>query len=246
MQCPRCGLQNAPGAVQCMRCAHEFTPAQRQLPPQWQHQGGQPEGEQRPSPPPRPAQQSGWQHPGYAPKPPPPPPPAPAYGSVWRVLAAIALCLAALACIAYGVWAITARRAVFADLAGGDSVTFDAARESDRLHGVLLWTAVGVLVVAVVLWLVAHLRRRKPLGIAGFTAMALFVLGLLIAVGGAYVTSLVDGEVAEAGKGALGFLIMGIGFLFVAGGAVAALVAAFVRPPRPETPEAGFAGWQSP
>lgn len=251
MQCPRCGLQNAPGAVQCMRCGHAFStpaqdqpsgPAQPRSGPQ-QPAGGRPAGTQ-----PRPGQPGGWQHPGYAPKPPPPPPPPPEpeYGSIWRVLAAIALTLATAACVVYGGWAATSRRGIFADLADGGSVTFEAAQDSDRLHGVLLWTAVGAVGLAVVLWLLAHLRRRKPLGIAGFTALALLVIGMLVAVGGAYLTSLVDGEVAEADRGALGFLIMGIGFLLVAGGMIAALVAVFVRPARRETPDAGFAGWRSP
>ncbi|HET7327031.1 MAG TPA: hypothetical protein VFJ14_07050 [Nocardioidaceae bacterium] len=160
------------------------------------------------------------------------------------MLAAITLPIAALACIAYGGWTVTARRAIFAELADGQAVSLDAAQESDRLHGVLLWTALAALAVSAVLWLLAHLLRRKPLGIVGFTAMALWVIGLLTALGGAYVTSLVDGDVAAAGTGAVGFVIMGIGILLVAVGAIAAVIALFARPARPETPVAGFAGWR--
>ena len=174
---------------------------------------------------------------------PPSLPPEPEYGGVWRVLAAIALALAGLASAAYGAWAITARRAIFAALANGESVSPDTAVESDRLHEVLLWSAVGTLAAAAVFWLLAHLLRRKPLGIAGFTAIALFVIGLVTAVGGAYLTSLVGGDAAAAGTGAAGFLVMGIGFLLVACGAVAALVAVFVRPSHDDSPSVGFADW---
>lgn len=231
MQCPRCGLQNAPGAARCMRCSHEFetSPDQPPMPAQSQQR----------------RQQSGWQHPGYTPKPPPPPPapPEPEYGSVWRVLAAIALSVAAVACIGYGGWAMIARRGIFADLADGEPVTEQAARESDRLNTMLLWLALGALVVAVLLWLTAHLWRKKPLGTAGFTAIALIVTGGLVLLGGAYMTSLVEGEVSQADTAAVGFLIMGGGSLLLGGGAISALVAVFIRPPRPEVPSAGFARW---
>jgi hypothetical protein len=275
MQCPRCGLQNSPGAARCMRCSHLFeapadqptTPRQDQpsvpapersggrpeMPARWRDRQdgdtptrgeGEPPSRSRPRP--APAQQrAGWQHPGYAPKPPPPPPPPPEpeYGSIWRILAAVALVIAAVACFGYGGWAMIARRGIFADLADGRSVTAEAARESDRLNDLLLGLAVGAVVVAVALWLVAHLRRRKPFGTAGFTAAALIVTGALVLVGGAYMTSLVDGEVSRAATAAIGFLIMGGGSILLGAGVVSALVAVFVRPARPEVLSAGFAGW---
>lgn len=162
---------------------------------------------------------------------------------MWRILAAIALPLAALTCIGHGIWAMTARRGIFADLANGESVTAETARDSDRLHSVLLWVSIVLLVVAAALWLTAHLRRRKPLGTVGFTALALIATGLVVVLGGAYLTSVVDGEVSEAGKAAVGFLIMGGGSLLLGAGAVCALVAAFLKPPPPAVPAAGFAGW---
>jgi hypothetical protein len=218
------------------------------MPAQWRNRtrgDGSYAGTQAQPPGRAPTRDTGWQYPGYTPKPPPPPPPPPepAYGSVWRILAAVALPIAGLACLAYGGWAMVARRGIFADLAAGRSVTAEAARDSDRLDELLLWLAVGALVVAVALWVVAHLRRRKPFGTAGFTAAVLLVTGAVVLVGGAYLTSLVNGEVSNADTAATGFLIMGGGSMLLGAGAFGALVAVFVKPPRPEVPSAGFAGW---
>jgi len=182
-------------------------------------------------------------YPGYSPRSTESaPPPRRRRGTVWQVLAAVALVVAAGTCLGYGGWAMSARRAVFADLAAGEGVSAAVAQESDHLHEQLLTAAVIALVVAIALWLLAHLLSRRPLATAGFTAVALFVTGAMLAVGGAYVTSLVDG-VAEADRAAIGFLIMGGGFLLLGSGAVAAVVALF-RARRSPTPAAGFTAWR--
>jgi hypothetical protein len=244
MQCPRCGLQNAAGATQCIRCAYSLTggSAERSALAYGQPR---PAAEQTPIEPGVVAPQgvqSGYGSQAYETRP-PPEPTADGAGALRRV-AVLALALAALAALVYGGWAMTARRALFTELPDG-TVSLAEAKSSDRLDAVLMWTAVALIVIAVVLWLAVHRRRRHPLGSSGFTAMALLGTGLILVAVGAYTTSLV-GDVSDADRAALGFLIMGLGFVLVAAGCVAAILAVYSKPPMPlpSTPAAGFAGWQ--
>ncbi|MPZ94390.1 MAG: hypothetical protein GEU96_05595 [Propionibacteriales bacterium] len=189
-----------------------------------------------------------WQHPGYTPKQRivEEVEPEPEKVGLLRILAAIGLSIAALGALTYAGWAVTARRGIFADLADSASLSPSAGKDNDRLDTILLWTAVILLVLAVVLWLLVHLLRKKPFGTSGFTAIALLGVGSVVALVGAYVTSMTGTDVDEAGTAATGYLIIGGGFLLLAGGVIAALLAVFAKPPAVETPTAGFAGWQHP
>lgn len=189
-----------------------------------------------------------WQHPGYTPKQRvvEEVEPEPEKVGLLRILAAIGLAVAALGALTYAGWAVTARRGIFADLADSASLSPSAGKDNDRLDTILLWTAVILLVLSVVLWLLVHLLRKKPFGTSGFTAIALLGVGSVVALVGAYVTSMTGTDVDQAGTAATGYLIIGGGFLLLAGGVIAALLAVFATPPAVETPIAGFAGWQHP
>jgi hypothetical protein len=216
MQCPHCGQQNAADATQCVRCRYPLA-------------GGVAERSYGVG-----SHQIGATAEAVA-----------DHADPLRRVTAVALASAALAALVYGGFAMTARRAIFTELPDG-TVSHSEASSSDRLDALLMWTAIVLIVVAAVLWLAVHLRHRHPVGTSGFTATALLGTGLILAVVGAFTTSLV-GDLSDADRAALGFLIMGLGFVLLAAGCVAAIIAMYAKSPvsRP-TPTAGFADWHRP
>lgn len=233
MQCPRCGADNPPGVSACIRCGLMAYP------------GPHPYAAQPRDPYAAPPQHT------YAPQPPDPyagqtqrpipPPPSGAQGSasapgrsVLATVAAVVTVLAALASLGYGIFALTARRGVYADIAeSASSVSFSDAEGNDRLNSVLLWVAVVLVLLAVVLWLVASITARRGADGLGLTGLALVVLGAAPAVVGAVLVNGV-GTATEAESGAAGYILVGVGFLVAALGLMlgtAALRQAGSRPP---------------
>lgn len=201
MQCPRCGLQNSPGAPSCARCALPLS------------QGQSPTGElSQPSPlgsasqapagaPYAPDTDATW--PGqplqaapltYAPARPTAPPvpsmseaptiptlprmPGIAEPSLARTLKPFALVIGALAGLAYAGWAGTARRSAFTDAA---HKSLDELRSSDRLDSVLLIVCTALVVLAVGWMFVGWNRAVPTLRVAALACLGVAVVAAGVA-----------------------------------------------------------------
>ncbi len=148
-------------------------------------------------------------------------------------LARILLLVAALACLGYAIWAMTARRAIFADFVDGVPVAVDRARTSDRLDTLFLVIAGALAVVALAWWLVQIIAGKAGAGglvIFGFVVAG---LGMVTVVVGLVMSGLVSdgGSRVEDGRQAVtATIVTGCGFLVLA---VALLIGvAVVRAPR--------------
>lgn len=148
-------------------------------------------------------------------------------------LARFLLLIAALACLGYAIWAMTARRAIFADFVDGVPVALDRARTSDRLDTVFLVIAGALAVVALAWWLVQIIAGKAGTGglvVFGFVVAG---LGMVTVVVGLVMSGLVsnDGSRVDDGRQAVtATIVTGCGFLVLA---VALLIGvAVVRKPR--------------
>jgi hypothetical protein len=133
---------------------------------------------------------------------------------VWTTLAATALAVAGLTCLTYAGWVVTARRALFADIAeattGDAAVSLSAARSSDALA-------------------------------AGWsTAATLLGAGLLGVVAGSTVAATGGADPTEAGRAAVGCAVLGTGFLLTALGLLAGAAGLLLGR---RAPYLGYAGW---
>ena len=195
MQCPRCGTDNPPGITACIRCGLPAHPAQ--------------------SP--------------YAARPgrhlTPPPVRSPKAGSTFAPLSAVATAVAAIASLGYGIFAVTARRGVYADIADdAASVSSSDAQNNDTLNAVLLWLAIGLVVLAAALWVFSIVSARRGAGVLGVTGLGLVLVGAAIAVAGAVRVSGVE-SASEADNGASGYVLVGSGFLAIAVGLLLGMAA---------------------
>jgi len=196
MQCPRCGTDNPPGITACIRCGLPAYPADNPYTAQ----------------------------PGRQPLTPPPGRSARA-GSTLAALAAVVSAAAALASLGYGIFAVTARRGLYADIAAdAASVTSSDARSSDTLNAVLLWLAVAMAILAVALWVVSMVSVRRGAGGIGVTGLGLVLIAAALAITGAVRVSGV-GSASEAGAGGSGYVLVGSGFLLMAVGLLLGIVA---------------------
>ncbi|WP_262851447.1 hypothetical protein [Mumia quercus] len=144
--------------------------------------------------------------------------------SPWGKVAVVGLVLGALAALGYGVYALTSRRGIFADLADDPSlVSRSAAENSDSLNTILAGVAVAVLVVAFVLWILAIAQGRGRTGL-GWAGLGLAVLGAVAAGVGAFLTVGVE-DVDDVDTAVLGYLVVGIGMVVVALGFVLGVLA---------------------
>lgn len=192
MQCPRCGADNPTGVTACIRCGLPAYPTVQPDPYAAQRAGG--------------ATQVA--HPGGASA-------ASGGGSALATIAMVLALLGALASLGYGIYALIARRGIYADIADDpSSVSKSDADSSDTLNSVLLWVAVVLVVLAVVLWLVAMISARRGRGGLGVTGLALVLVGAAAAVVGAVLLNGV--EKGEAADGARDYVLVGIGFLVMA------------------------------
>lgn len=240
MRCPRCGYETSKDAQTCTRCGlavSEASGTAKAKPiaavPAWQR------GEPAPKPTEAPPWAGGpgaaaWQTPAeYAKQPvaaepapreriPEPPAPRPTYPAGLGRAASIALLVAAVASIAYGVFALTERRSIFAKLAENpELVTRDEASTSDTIN-VVLFVVTGVLVVVaagfVGLWMAKLFQSAPPVQLpfgapwwlmTGFSVLAIVVA--LFLHGGSDLDQIV-----------IGYVLMGIGAILLA---ILALVA---------------------
>lgn len=165
---------------------------------------------------------------------------------VWKVAAAVALALAALSGLGYAGWLLTARRGMFAEIAAAaaadtDSVPLSAARSSDTVDAVWLTTTAVLFLAALLLWLVARLLTGRRLGAIGFAGVTMVGVGFVVVTTGSLVASLVGDEPVEAGRAALGYAVVGAGFLLMSLGLLAGLVSLFVG----REAYLGYAGWKT-
>jgi len=123
--------------------------------------------------------------------------------------------LGALAGLTYGIYALIARRGIYSDIADDpSSVLADDAESSDTLNAVLLWVAVALIVLALLLWLAAIVSARRGRGGLGWTGLVLVLAGGAAAIVGAVLVGGV-GSASEAGDGATGYVVVGVGFLLM-------------------------------
>ena len=148
-------------------------------------------------------------------------------------LARLVLLLGVLSCAGYAIWALTARRGIFADFADNRPVTLDDAKTSDRLDTVFLIVAGAIAVLALALWLVRLLSGRARSGgltLAGFVVSAVGLVGVVV---GLVMSGLVGngGSRVDEGQDAMtAAIVTGSGFTALALGlAIGCLVVGRVR-----------------
>ncbi len=131
----------------------------------------------------------------------------------------VALILAALLCLAYAVWAFTARRGVFADFADGNAVSADDAKSSDTLDTIFLIVAGVVALVALGLWIARVAKKQTKGGAPDIIGLAIAGLGLVTVLVGLYLASAItdaDGQSAQGDKGITATIVIGAGFALIA------------------------------
>jgi hypothetical protein len=187
MQCPRCGLQNSPGATSCARCAlplaageaptEELPPAAAMAPAQAYPPGWAP-------------LPSHAQPVTYAPEMPAgptrmmpvvttrPSPARAAESSLVRKLKPFVLTIGALAGLLYAGWAGTARRSAFTDAADR---SLDELRSSDRLDSVLLVVCTLLVVLGVGWMFVGWERAVSTLRVAALACLGVAVVAAAVA-----------------------------------------------------------------
>lgn len=255
MRCPRCGWDNDPQVVACVRCALPV-PGRQQIPgstpPPHPGYGGPPA--ERPS-----------AHPPHPYAAPPPPagylhhqqPEPPTFdrsgGAMWRPpptrsaapanpsTAIVTMLIAVLFTGGYGVWSLTLRREVFADFAAGVSVSTEVARSNDRIDLALVLVTSVTAVAAIVLWLLA-LRHRpgSAIGVIGLIAAGVGVAVVLVGLALAASVSGVDGPVGQGERGVTAAVLSGIGFLLLAAGLMCGAVGLRSAPTTPAATTASY------
>ena len=152
-----------------------------------------------------------------------------------KVLVAV-LTLETVLALAYAVFALGPRRGIFADLGSHPAVvTRDAATGSDTVN-LVLFVAFGLCtILAIVLgvgWAMGVRRARperpRPFGLAWWLETVAGVIVVLVALG--LHTS------GEPGRIALGYVVLGIGTLLMAGSAAWALLSVRRATPTPDVP----------
>lgn len=168
--------------------------------------------------------------------PPEPPRQRSAYPSALGNALVMVLALETVLALAYAVFALGPRRGIFADLGSHPAVvTREAATGSDTAN-LVLFVAFGLCtILAIVLgvgWAMG-LRRARPerpraMGLPWWLETAAGVIVVLVALG-----LHTSGEPARI---ALGYVVLGIGALLIAGSAVWALVRVRRAAPTPDVP----------
>ncbi|MGI8699782.1 MAG: hypothetical protein ACR2JU_00960 [Nocardioidaceae bacterium] len=134
-------------------------------------------------------------------------------------LSRLVLLVGVLACLGYAIWALTARRGIFADFADNRSVSLDDARSSDRLDTVFLVVAAAIAVIALALWLIRLLNGRARSGAPTVAGFVISALGLACVVVGLVLSGLVGGDGSRTDEGrqaAAAAIVTGCGFIALA------------------------------
>ncbi|MDX6309197.1 MAG: hypothetical protein QOI06_2243 [Nocardioidaceae bacterium] len=166
-------------------------------------------------------------------------------------LARLLLTVAALACLGYAAWAMTARRGIFADFADNRPVSLDHARSSDRTDTIFLVVAGALAVVALAFWLLRLASGKARSGGLAVVGFAMSVLGIACVVVGLVLSGMVGtgGSRADEGnKAATATIVTGSGFIALAIGLVIGLLVVRARAEgganrAPESTSAATQGW---
>jgi hypothetical protein len=240
MQCPRCGLHNAPGVAACARCGLPVNVGPYPPRPTSPPTAAPPPAAQRPVPPYSAAAPAGRFGPSSEPA-----GPAPAQRPAGSGLARGLILLALLAALGYAAWALTARRTIFGDFAAGRAVTLSDARTSDHIDNVAIIVAGGLCGLAFLAWLLRRSTGRTRGGAPDTVGLVLTVLGgVTIGVGLLLLETVTDagGQHAQGNRAALGTAVSGVGFVVVAVG----LAVGFAVARRPRDPVAAAARREPP
>ncbi len=192
MQCPRCGLQNGPQVQACARCGLPVAMLT-------------PAATAAYDPPAQPMQQPVDAGPSLV------------DATALRTL----LGLGALLSLGYAVWALTARRSIFAGFQNGEPASVGDARSNDHLDTAFFVVAAALALVVVIWWLVRVAASRSPRSDATVAAMALCALGAAVALAGLILSAGVSVGVDapdEGGRGVTAAIVLGGGFVFLAAG----------------------------
>jgi hypothetical protein len=166
----------------------------------------------------------------------------------WTMAALVALTAAGAVGLGYAVWVLTARRAIFADIAeaasGHGVVTLAAARSSDALDAGWLLTSTLLAVLALLLWAGAGFMERRRLGSLGFAGLMLLLAGLFVVVVGSLIASLVGTDPSDAGRAVMGYAVIGAGYVLVSLGLLSAAGSLLHAEPEEGT-YLGYAGWSA-
>lgn len=136
-------------------------------------------------------------------------------------LVRLVLLIGALACAGYAVWALTARRGIFADFADNRAVSLDDAKTSDRLDTIFLVVAGAIAVIALALWLIRLLAGRARGGGLTVVGFVISALGLICVVVGLVMSGLVGNGSNRIGEGQdalAATVVTGSGFIALAVG----------------------------
>lgn len=247
MRCPRCGLDNPPGTRACRRCG---LPAPPPPPTVGGHEGG-PEVSAgpvfRPAAPMPGGYPAGYSAVTYPPDPGEPPlgyrPPQPAR---WQPVVGepvpdrseapsadgfaltITLAVGGLLSVAYGIWALTARRGLFEDFARGSQVDLGTARTSDMVNTVWWITALVVVAIALGWWLLRWFADDSYGGALDTAGIVVVAVGVIVVILGLFLTLGIEGAagpVDQGRAGATSAAVTGCGFLVIALGLVLGLAA---------------------
>jgi uncharacterized membrane protein YiaA len=246
MQCPRCGLQNTPGATSCARCALPLTGSAPTgeppgtYPPGTYPSGTYPSGTHAPAGSPyAPVPGGPWlaqpSQPApmtYAPATPTAPSgpsmseaptiptmsaiPTAAAPTLVRKLKPFVLTIGALAGATYAGWAGTARRSAFTDAA---HKSLDELKSSDRLDSILLIVCTALVVLAIGWMFVGWNRAVPTLRVA---ALAWLGVGMVAAAVAGYLLGTWDQDPDTASRG---YLTLAAAFALAAVALVLELVA---------------------
>ena len=157
----------------------------------------------------------------------------------------VALALGALLAIGYAIWALTARRGIFADFADGTPVSSDDAQSSDRLDTVFLVAAGLVALVALALWIARYVGKKTKGGAPDVTGLAVAGIGVVVVLVGLFLAAGItdaDGQTAQGDRGVTAMFVTAGGFLLLAIGFVIGLPT--VRGPRSHSSNAARGGDQ--
>lgn len=155
-------------------------------------------------------------------------------------LVRLVLLLGALTSVGYAIWALTARRGIFADFADNRSVSLDDAKTSDRLDTIFLVVAAAIAVIALALWVVRLMSGRARSGALTLVGFVISALGLVCVVVGLVMSGLVgDGgnRITEGEDAMTATIVTGSGFIALAIGLlIGCLVIAQSRSSVPSSP----------
>lgn len=147
-------------------------------------------------------------------------------------LSRVLLLLGAAASLVYAIWAVTARRGIFADFADHRAVGLDHAKSSDRADTILLVIAGGLAVLALALWLIRLLGGKARGGLLTLLGFLVSLAGMVCVVVGLVMSGMVSDGATRADEGeraVTSTIVTGCGFVGLAVGLLIGLLVVKAR-----------------